>query len=242
MYIKLLLLVTITFLCSCKQTKQESIRQTNIDGSITIQGRVISKTTQAPPIGLTTMNIKNKWTFSKDLSKAYNGKKKIANGENQRVYVDKQGYYSITIDKNDTLVLIPTDFIYQKPKHFTGFTHNQILNIELEETPKALKDFQNKYKNNGYEIFAKHLELINPNKLIKIAGVITDQTTGKPLNQKDINILYQNNTNNSPTFHFTDSLGQFFLQLPQNSQLIIDAFNHRKHLTINRDTIINLKL
>lgn len=219
-----------------KDNINEPIKQTNNDGSITIQGKVTVKDRDYPPIGLTTMNIKNKWSFVKEL------KSQTAYGENERVFVNKDGYYRITIDKNDTLVLLPPDILYKKPNFFTGFTHNQTLNIELEETPERYISQRKQYQNNGFEIFEKHISKINPDKIVRVAGRITSSNTHEPLVNKDISLLYQNNTNNTSIHHLTDSLGQFFIETPENSQIIIDAFNLRKHFFITQDTIINLEL
>lgn len=223
-------------------TKEISNLETNLDGSITIQGRVTVKGSNTPLLGVTTMNVKNSWLYSKDLTKVYKGKKTIAYGENKRVFVDTKGYYRITIDKNDTLVLIPTPTLYKRPKYYTGFTKNQILDIQLEPTPDAYLKFSEKYKDNGLEQFEKYLKEVNPDKIITVAGTLYDRKTKKPLNQKDINILNQENTKGSTSFHFTDKHGQFFLRVPQNSHLLIDAFKNPTYIFPKNDTILNIYL
>ncbi|UVD79117.1 hypothetical protein NWE55_13445 [Myroides albus] len=216
--------------------------ETNLDGSITIQGRVTVKGSDKPLLGVTTMNVKNKWTHSQELNSSYKGIKTIAYGENKRVFVDKKGFYRITIDKKDTLVLIPTHSLYKRPKYYTGFTKNQILNIELEQTPETYLAFKKKYKDSGIEQFEKYLKEVNPEKIITVTGTIYDKKTKKPLYQKDINILNQENTRGSVSFHFTDKYGQFFLRVPQNSHLLIDAFKNPTNLFPKNDTIVNIYL
>lgn len=243
-------LIILFFLLSCQNKKkdnstdpQQSSCQDNLDGSITIQGRITLKGTKEVPLGVTTMNIKNKWVFTKDLTKPLATKKKIALGENLRVFVNKDGYYRITIDKNDTLALIPMPYLYKRPKFIVGLTKSQTLNIELEALHLEVVQNFEKESALGYKAFYKQLINVSPDTLITISGIIHKVNSSIPLENVPITTSFVSNTNGTSTFHLSDEYGQFIIQTPKNSHIVINgmASNYVDFLA-KRDTVLNLKI
>ncbi|MFD0701285.1 hypothetical protein [Myroides pelagicus] len=237
-------------LFSCQENKrsnsiesEQNYSQENLDGSITIQGKVTLKGNQKAPLGVTTMNVKNKWVYTKDMSKPSAKKKRIALGENKRVFINKDGYYKITISKNDTLALIPAPYLYKAPKHITGLTKSQTINIELEALPlETVEDFK-KQNPLGYQVFYNQLKSVNPDSLITISGTVYSAKSKKPLNNISVATSFIANTNGVATFRLTDKYGQFTIQSPKNNHIVINglARNYVSFVAIN-DTIINIKL
>ncbi|MFD0700122.1 hypothetical protein [Myroides pelagicus] len=238
------------FLFSCQQDKmQENLNSKtnytneNLDGTITIQGIVTLKGSNKPPLGVTTMNVKNKWNYTKDFTSATSKRKKTAFGENKRVFVRQDGYYSITINKYDTLVLIPTPYLYKKPKNFIGLNKSQNLNIELEPLPlNVIQEFQ-KENSLGYNTFYNQLKTINPDSLITISGSVYNSITKKPLENIPITTSFIINTNGASTFHLTNRYGQFTINTPKKSHIVINGID-RNYIDFiaKNDTVINLNL
>ncbi|MDM1328387.1 hypothetical protein [Myroides odoratimimus] len=225
---------------------QPSICLENLDGSITIQGRITAKNTGNAPLGVTTVNIKNKWAFSKDITsflKEESPKKTIAYGQNKMVFVNKQGYYKITINKNDTLAIIPDKYLYKKPKQITGLTKSQILNIELEPLPKkVIQDFEKKNPS-AYQTYYNFLNTVNQDSLITISGIVSKKKTKTSLENIYIINNYLYNTEGVSSFHFTDKYGQFNIKSPKNNRIIITAnMTNYIEFTAKNDTVINLYL
>ncbi|MEC4008557.1 hypothetical protein ACF8C4_15100 [Myroides odoratimimus] len=245
--------VSLFIFLSCQDKQLNTIEQSqpstcleNLDGSITIQGQITVQNTDNAPLGVTTVNIKNKWDFSKDITKFIkeeSPKKTIAYGQNKRVFVNKQGYYKITIDKNDTLSIIPLSYLYKKPKDITGFTKSQILNIELEPLPQQV--IQNFKKNSptGYKALSRFLQDANPDSLVTVSGTIYKSTTGTPIENIYIITNFLNNTKEGASLRFTDKHGQFNIKVPKNTPITIDPFRPSFiNLIAKNDTVVNLKL
>ncbi|MDM1412125.1 hypothetical protein HX038_15420 [Myroides odoratimimus] len=253
---KVILTISIIFLfcfisCQKKQDNlltlsEQSHSQENLDGSITIQGRVTLKGNKKVPLGVTTINVKNKWAFSKDITKFLkeeSPQKTIAYGENKRVFINKEGYYKITIDKNDTLAIIADKYLYKQPKYITGLTKNKIINVELE--PLNLEVVQNFGKKNpsAYKIYYEFLNTVNQDSLVTISGIISNQKTKTPLENIYITTSFINNTTGSSVFHFTDKHGQFSMKTPKNSLVTINNLSSKSNVfKAKNDTIINLYL
>ncbi|MCC9043581.1 hypothetical protein LNQ81_12945 [Myroides sp. M-43] len=244
--ITLLVILSLTIF-SCQKTMNDNklttatisnVTDQNLDGTITIQGFVTVKGTNTAPLGITTMNISNKWTW---LDKDYQ-----EYGENQRVYIKKDGYYNITINKGDTLVLIPNQYLYKDFTNYTytNLTQNQILNIEIEQDLPKMKDLE---KNNErvYNNLQKHIKNSgNTDKLITVSGIVYSKETKQPL--KDIIILteFSVNTNGIGSFHRTDSIGQFSLRVPQNKKIAVNPLSYTNSIRFSaeKDTVANIIL
>ncbi|EHO13120.1 hypothetical protein HMPREF9714_00954 [Myroides odoratimimus CCUG 12901] len=205
------------------------------DNKITIQGRVTVKATDSVPLGLTTMNIKNKWVWKNQELQVY--------GENERVFVDKKGYYKIQIEKTDTLVLIPNYIIYGRDTAaytFTDFTKDEILNISVE--PKN-KEYEAQVKNNPTlkNYLDKHVQTVDPEKLITIKGNIYSKKTQKPLKNVDVGSAFNNNTEGTGTYHLTDTNGAFSIKVPKGSMCSVWSLSPNViRFYPQNDTIVNL--
>lgn len=246
-------IVNLFIFLSCQEKQLNTIEQSqpstcleNLDGSITIQGQITVKNTDSVPLGVTTVNIKNKWDFSKDITsflKKESPTKTIAYGQNKRVFVNKQGYYKITIDKNDTLAIIPDKYLYKQPKQITGLTKSQILNIELEPLPqKVLQDFEKKNPS-AYQNYYNFLNTVNQDSLITISGIVSKKKTKTPFENVYILNNYLYNTEGASSFHFTDKHGQFNIKAPKNNRIVITAnMTNYIEFTAKNDTVINLYL
>lgn len=241
------------FLWACQENKQHAIVeseqttcQENLDGSITIQGRVTLKGSQKAPLGVTTINITNKWIYTKDLTKFIKNpsdEKIIAYGENKRAFVNKDGYYKITMDKNDTLMVIPTPYLYKQPKQITGLTKSQILNIELESLPLEVVQNFEKRNSSTYNVFSNYLKNVNPDSLVTISGTIYKANTKERLENIYIVPSFSNNSTGASTYHLTDKYGQFTLKTPKNSPIIVNGTKpNYVALIVKNDTIINIHL
>ena len=243
-FIMILALLLSLFSCQTSNTsrlnvskKTTNVKPQNIDGSITIQGKVTIKGTDTPPLGITTMNVSNKWITKVD--------NQIIHGENQHVYVNQQGYYSITIEKGDNLVLIPNPFLYKDFSNYsyTNLQESQVLNIQVEEDFDKLIELE---KNNPLiaENLRKHLNEANVDTLIQIAGRVYNQKTMKPLQKVVVSPSFLLNTKNIGTYHLTDKRGQFFLTVPKNKEIIINPLSTKSSITFSakQDTIVDIYL
>lgn len=200
---------------------------------ITIQGRVIDKNTNEPPQGIHTVNIANKWKFYKESMKS--------RGENERVFVNKDGYYSITIKKEDTIQFIPYHQYYKQNKptyKLYGFENNQIINFYVEAKNLLI---QEEIENN---ISTKsELLNLNPSKLVTLSGTVLNKETGKPIENITILSVYDTNTSGGSTQHLTNEEGHFMITLPQNSLVVINPLTPSKVITnVQKDTIITYYL
>lgn len=239
---KIQLLLSLSFIClglitSCDNLPEQTVENQplfeNIDGTITIQGRVLVKNTNKPPIGINTVNIANKWKFYKE--------ELNAKGENEKVFVNKEGYYKITIQKEDTIQLIPYKHFYKQnnPAYkLHGLKKNQIVNFYIEtESPLIEQQIENK-SGPGEKIFN-----VNPNKLVTLAGKVINKKTGKPLENVMVMSVFNYSTLGCVTHHLTDKDGQFVITLPQNSLVAISSDIHPSPTNvIQKDTIITYYL
>lgn len=226
-------------LTACKTNSTHLIVKsaTNNDKNIVIQGRVLVQGTDSAPLGLTTVNIKNKWVWKDESQKAY--------GENKRVFVDKKGYYKITIEKGDTLVVVPNHVIYGRDTNkytFANLDKSQTLNIEL------IKDeigYQNLINSN--EVLKSNIDNliknVNPEHLVSIRGTIKNKKTNQPIENVDVSSAFNNNVMGVGTYHLTDQLGNFHLKVPKGNLCSILALSANPlRFTAQNDTIINLFL
>lgn len=210
------LLLVIALFMGCNSLSEPSKL---VDNKITIQGSVSVAGTDSVPLGLTTMNIKNKWAWKDKTLEAY--------GENDRVFVDKKGYYKIQIEKSDTLVLIPNHIIYGRDMAqytFSGFTKDKILNITVKP---QMQEYQAQIKDNAQlkVYLEKHLKTVNPEKLITIQGNIYSKKTQKPLKNIDVGSAFNNNTEGIGTYHLTDSNGSFSIKVAKGNMCSIYALS-----------------
>lgn len=209
----------------------------NLDGSITIQGRVTVKGTETPPLGITTMNVANKWITKLD--------NQIIHGENQHVYIDKKGYYNITIQKGDDLTLIPNQYLYKDFKNYsyTNLQLSQVLNIQVEPDLEKLTNLEKKSPFIVQNL-RKHLEEADTDSLIKIAGRIYNRKNNKPLQKVVVSPSFLLNTKNIASYHLTDKKGQFFLVVPKNKEIIINPLStqHSISFSAKQDTIVDIYL
>lgn len=210
---------------------------TNLDGSLTIQGRVLVKETNQPPTGITTVNIANKWKFEI--------KERGIKGENEKVYVDKNGYYRITIQKGDTIQLIPNNLIYKEitPNNkITGIEKNSTINFTLQTDSMPYLNGVRNYPHMKAKMDS-FLHATNPEKILTVSGIVTNKETGKPIKGLAIYVLFQHNTRYINTHHLTDEYGQYTLNVPYHSNLSFEAANYPKRtqdLTVIKDTVANI--
>lgn len=237
-------ILSLTLLISCNYINQTTkyssdIKDSiNLNGSITIQGRLTLIGTNNPPTGVNTVNISNKWVSRNNRTKL--------KGINQRVYVDKKGYYSITIEKGDTLVLIPNNLFYKTsiPNYtLANLNKNKTINFTLIPDSTNYKKLIQQ-RSELTERILENLHLIDTDTLLTITGIINNKETMKPLQNIDIVELGVPNTTGSVSHTFTDIQGYFKITVPKNSNIMINGFNlqSRLHFFPTRDTIINLKL
>ncbi|WP_254050359.1 hypothetical protein [Myroides sp. N17-2] len=204
---------------------------------ITIQGRVTVQGTDSVPLGLTSVNIANKWVWKDEELKAY--------GENKRVFVNKKGYYSIQIQKGDTLIFIPNHVIYGRGSAqytFTNISESQTLNVEIKYNKEAyLKQIKD---NPVLEMnLNRHIKQVNPEKLISVSGTIYSKKSNKPLKNVDVGSAFNNSTHGTGTFHLTNNKGEFHLNVPQGNMCSIIALSPNAiNFYPQNDTIINLYL
>lgn len=236
---KLLLLSFITLLLfACKApilSNKASVQQR--DNNIVIQGRVTVQGTASAPLGLTTINIKNKWAW-KDMSLP-------AYGENKRVFANKEGYYKITIEKGDTLVVVPNHIIYGRDNSnyiFSNLDKNQTINVEITKDEVG---YQQLIENNPIleTNIKNHITNVNPEQLVSVSGTIKSKKTGMPLSNIDVSSGFNNNVLGIGTYHLTDNKGNFNLKVPKGNLCSIQALSPNAiRFTAQNDTIINLHL
>lgn len=205
--------------------------------SILIQGRVTLQGTDSVPLGITSVNIKNKWVWKDENLEAY--------GENKRVFIDKEGYYKIHIQKKDTLVFIPNHILYgNNIDQYTYFNLNesQTLNVQIK---KDTKTYEALTKNNPVlkANLEKHLKNTDLETLVTVSGTIFSKETHKPLKNVDVGSVFNNSTFGTGTYHLTDEKGEFKLQLHKGSLFSILSLSPNSiGFYPQRDTIVNLYL
>ncbi|MHC5201471.1 hypothetical protein ACYSNV_04520 [Myroides sp. LJL119] len=235
----LLTLISLPLSCNLKWSEKQLNKPfiQNIDGTITIQGRVIDPITNLPPEGITTINISNKWKWLVKIP----GVPK--NGENEKVFLDKKGFFSITINKEDTIQVLPTKLLYQTNLHnykITNLKNNQILNFTVKRDSTIYKEVL-KSDPRAKEILATYLSQSNPEKIITISGTIASKITQKPIANASVGVFGINNITGAMTFHMTDNYGQFSMQVPKNSIFILNpATPQSKYFKVTNDTVINI--
>ncbi|MHC5354569.1 hypothetical protein ACYSNX_10405 [Myroides sp. LJL115] len=236
----LLSLCSIGLILACSNltsmdTKEELT--TNLDGSITIQGRVLVKETNQPPSGITSVNIANRWKFEI--------KDRRVKGENEKVFVDNNGYYRITIQKGDTIQLIPNNLIYKQitPNNkITGIEKNSTINFTLQTDSMPYLNGIKNYPHTKARI-DRFLNETNPEEILTVSGIVKDKETGKLVKGLAIYVRFQHNTRYINTHHLTDEYGQYTLNVPYNSNLSFEAANYPKRtqeLTVFKDTVANI--
>lgn len=231
-----LLLIGI-LLAACKSNTHTTRRVTDNNENIAIQGRILVQGTDSAPLGLTTINIKNKWIWKDESQKAY--------GENKRVFVDKKGYYKITIEKGDTLMVIPNHIIYGRDVSkytFANLDKSQIIDIEVNKDEAG---YQNLINSN--EVLKSNIENliknVDPEQLVSVRGTIKSKKTNQPLKNVDVSSAFNNNVMGIGTYHLTDQLGNFDLKVPKGNLCSIQALSANAiRFTAQNDTIINLYL
>ncbi|MHC5354714.1 hypothetical protein ACYSNX_11180 [Myroides sp. LJL115] len=219
-------------LLSCTNSIDNNLRS-NLDGTITIQGRVLVEGTNTPPQGINTLNITNRWIDSNK-------------GENEMAYIDKKGFYRITIQKGDTLKLMPNYLIYKKRIHkhtITDLHKNQIINFTVHLDSTVYKEIIQKSPNSKKKL-DKLLNNINPNKLISISGTVLNKNTGKPIVGLPISPISIENAKGLGSFNLTNEYGQFSIRVPQNISVGFNTLheNRSTYVTASKDTILTLTL
>ncbi|WP_158963478.1 hypothetical protein [Myroides fluvii] len=205
--------------------------------SIVIQGRVTLQGTDAVPLGITSVNIKNKWVWKDENLEAY--------GENKRVFVDKKGYYKIHIQKNDTLVFIPNHILYGNnidQYTYSNLNESQTLNVQIK---KDTNTYEALTKNNPVlkANLEKHLKDLDLETLVTVSGTIFSKETHKPLKNVDVSSAFNNSTFGTATYHLTDEKGEFKFQLHKGSLFSVLSLSPNSiEFYPQRDTIINLYL
>lgn len=226
-------------LTSCKSNFNNHIVTsiTDNDKNIIIQGRVSVLGTNSAPSGLTTVNIKNKWVWKDESQKAY--------GENKRVFVDKKGYYKITIEKGDTLVVVPNHVIYGRDTNkytFANLDKSQTLDIELTKDEIGYQSLisDNQVLKSNIDNLIKN---VDPEHLVSVSGTIKSKKTNQPLKNVDVSSAFNNNVMGIGTYHLTDQFGNFDLKVPKGNLCSIQALSANAiRFTAQKDTIINLYL
>ncbi|MDM1379904.1 hypothetical protein [Myroides marinus] len=224
-------------LTACKSNTHTNRRVADNNKNIVIQGRVLVQGTDSAPLGLTTINIKNKWIWKDESQKAY--------GENKRVFVDKKGYYKITIEKGDTLMVIPNHIIYGRDVSkytFANLDKSQTIDIEVNKDEAG---YQNLINSN--EVLKSNIENliknVDPEQLVSVRGTIKSKKTNQPLKNVDISSAFNNNVMGIGTYHLTDQFGNFDLKVPKGNLCSIQALSANAiRFTAQNDTIINLFL
>ncbi|WP_121966885.1 hypothetical protein [Myroides sp. N17-2] len=224
-------------LASCKSNTHTTRRVTDNNENIVIQGRVLVQGTDSVPLGLTTINIKNKWIWKDESQKAY--------GENKRVFVDKKGYYKITIEKGDTLMVVPNHIIYGRDVSkytFANLDKSQIIDIEVNKDEAGYQNLIN--SNEVLKSNIKNLiKNVDPEQLVSVRGTIKSKKTNQPLKNVDISSAFNNNVMGIGTYHLTDRFGNFDLKVPKGNLCSIQALSANAiRFTAQNDTIINLYL
>lgn len=205
--------------------------------SILIQGRVTLLGTDSIPLGITSVNIKNKWVWKDENLEAY--------GENKRVFIDKEGYYKIHIQKNDTLVFIPNHILYGNnidQYTYSNLNESQTLNVQIK---KDTKSYEALTKNNPVlkANLEKHLKSIDLETLVTVSGTVYSKETHKPLKNVDVGSAFNNSTFGTGTYHLTDEKGEFKLQLHKGSLFSVLSLSQNSiGFYPKRDTIVNLYL
>lgn len=224
-------------LTACKSNIHTTRRVADNNKNIVIQGRVLVQGTDSAPLGLTTINIKNKWIWKDESQKAY--------GENKRVFVDKKGYYKITIEKGDTLMVIPNHIIYGRDVSkytFANLDKSQTIDIEVNKDEAG---YQNLINSN--EVLKSNIENliknVDPEQLVSVRGTIKSKKTNQPLKNVDVSSAFNNNVMGIGTYHLTDQFGNFDLKVPKGNLCSIQALSANAiRFTAYNDTIINLYL
>lgn len=238
-YFTSLVILSISIACSDLIPIDQNISKelkTNLDGSITIQGRVLVEGTNEPPKGITSVNIANKWKY----------KTPDGNGQNEAVFVDKDGYYLITIEKGDTLILVTNGLFYKsKLPSYTliNLDHNQIQNFTLQVDSTNYNNIVKNAPHNLVEI-EKEMDRINIQKMVTISGTVLNKNNGKPISGLPVSQRFIRNAVGTASFHLTNKQGQFSISVPQYSSIGFNSLSKTRTATVyaSKDTIVNITL
>ena len=237
----LLSLSLIGLVLSCQQApsslnNSQEVLKTNLDGTITIQGRVLVAQTNEPPIGVNSIDITNRWVYS--------NKEKNLKGDNEKVYIDKNGYYRITIQKGDTIKLNTFQYLYKTnlPQYsLTNIESNSIINFTINTDSTVYKRIE-KVSPEAKASLDQFIAEANPEKLVTIAGTVKDKSTHLPLTNLLITISYIQNSRGMALFHLSDEQGNFSITVPQKATLQFNPWSKTRYFEISstKDTVVNI--
>lgn len=234
----LFLLVSLVGSCTFKEKGSTNSLDQNNNEPFIIHGRVLVEDTNEPPLGVNSINITNKWIWENKALKA--------NGANEKAFIDKDGYYQITIQKGDTLKLIPSHFLYKKeaPNYsISGLTNSQMINFTIKidsiRYTHTLSQLENDY------IYKNHLENVDPEKLVRVKGILSNKNTKNKRANTYILSGDFNNSEGSSLLALTTNEGEFDIEIPKHSRIIINPFGNLNEdkffIHPTKDTIVNLE-
>lgn len=232
-------LILLGLLLSCNKLQHKKIdNYTSLTpaNTFTIRGQVIVEGSNIPLKGLNIVNIKNRW---KHFIKQAN-----IGGENERVFVNTQGYYEISVKKGDTIIFSPNEFIYKTsfPNYIvTNFDKDMIVNFQVQIDSTRYKERVKSFPE-VKEKLDYFLNNINPDKLYTIQGIIKDKHTKKPLKNIIVSSNFDSNTNRISTHNLTDEYGYFSMTYPENQTITISPLIPEKRLDLQaiKDTLIEI--
>ena len=237
----LLSLSLIGLVLSCQQApsslnNSQEVLKTNLDGTITIQGRVLVAQTNEPPIGVNSIDITNRWVNS--------NREKNVKGDNEKVYIDKNGYYRITIQKGDTIKLNTFQYLYKTnlPQYsLTNIEQNNILNFTIDIDSTVYKRVE-KVSSEAKVSLDQFIAKVNSDKLVTIAGTVNDKSTNLPITGVLITIPYIQNSRGIVLYHLSDEQGNFSITVPQNATLKFNPRSKTRYFEISstKDTVVNI--
>lgn len=235
-------LFTISFFIACTNypTTTESSNNSltsNVDGTITIQGKVSVYGSDLPPVGISSVTIANKWVFE--------SKNKMVKGDNEKVYIDKNGFYRITINKNDTIKLVPSYLFYKTnlPQYaLSNLDKSQVINFTVYPDSTAFKNVYN-YSTKARVRLEKFIKNASIDTLVTVAGTVTN-TKKKPLINLPVSASFLTNSMGVGTYHTTNEAGQFIIVVPKNTPIRFNPLSRSRTAEVlaTQDTIINISI
>ena len=205
--------------------------------TVTIKGKITVEGTNKPPIGIISLIEVGVADYLIKGSQV--GQEKDVIGTNRHTFVEKDGSYSFTVQKNATVYLRDYGNRYI-PWNLEKINVGQTRNIALKEIKS--KEYEMYRKNAPLDKLNKIEKKVDIHKKVKVSGTLVD-VDNKPIDNATIMQLVLLNQAGQPAFTLSDKKGKFEYKIQKGSPILIASPDlESKQFTISSDTILNIQL
>ncbi len=205
--------------------------------TVTIKGKITVEGTNKPPIGI--ISLIEVGVADYVIKGSQVGQEKDIIGTNRHTFVEKDGSYSFTVQKNATVYLRDFGNRYI-PVNLEKINASQEKNFKLKEVKGP--EFETYRKNSPLDKLTDKEKKIDIHKKVKVSGNIVD-ANNKIIDNATIMQSIIFNQDGSPSFTLSDKKGNFEYKVQKGSTIYINSPGlENKEYTVFSDTILKVKL